>query len=75
MNVSTMDILLPHTQDFEKPSIIIIGHVTVYQGTSLVTSTRWITDARLLPLRKFEEKVPCFSAGMNPTLPFTNHRR
>jgi hypothetical protein len=26
-------------------------------------------------LRKCKEKAPSFSAGMNPTLPFTNYRR
>ena len=29
----------------------------------------------LYRLRKCEEKAPPFRAGMNPTRPFTNHRR
>ena len=28
-----------------------------------------------IALRKYKEKAPCFSAGMNPTIDYAIHRR
>ena len=47
---------------------------TAYQRKSSPWSPQSVAETPTV-LRRIKEKAPCFSAGMNPTRPSTNHRQ